>query len=186
VKDIIGQRQVLDRLPPLEARRTLGVRLAPDGNEIAEFKYLRSVAEEWRDKARTGHLSRPAAWLNLTTTVLKTLQYPLAATTFTEKQCTAIMAPVLEARLATSGICRTFPRDLVYGPLKYQGLALPNLYTVQGIEHILTIMEFGYDMRTLTGQLLKGNLEAVKLELGVGTPVFVTDFRKYGALATSS
>jgi hypothetical protein len=40
-------------------------------------------------------------------------------------------------------------------------------------------------MKTLTGQLLKGNLEALKLELGVGTPVFVTDFRRYGTLATS-
>jgi hypothetical protein len=47
-------------------------------------------------------------------------------------------------------------------------------------------MEFGYNMRTLTGQFLKGISEALKLELGVGTPVFVTDFRKYGALATSS
>jgi hypothetical protein len=45
-------------------------------------------------------------------------------------------------------------------------------------------MEFGYNMKTLTAQLLKVNLEALKLELGVGTPVFVTYFRKYGTLAT--
>jgi hypothetical protein len=159
----------------------LGVRLAPDGNETAEFNYLRSVAEEWRNKARTGHLPRPAAWLSLTTTVLKTLQYALPATTFTEKQCTAIMAPCLAAGLPTSRICRTFPRDLVYGPLKHQGLALLNLYTVQGIEHTLTVMEFGYNMKTLTGKSLKGNLD-----LGVGSPVFVTDLRRYGTLATSS
>jgi hypothetical protein len=37
VRDFTGQRQVLDRLSPSEARRTLGVRLAPDGNETAEF-----------------------------------------------------------------------------------------------------------------------------------------------------
>jgi hypothetical protein len=47
-------------------------------------------------------------------------------------------------------------------------------------------MEFGYNMKTLTGQLLKEDLEALKLELGVGTPVFVTDFRRYGTLVTSS
>jgi hypothetical protein len=96
------------------------------------------------------------------------------------------MAPVLEAGLPTSGICRAFPRDLVYGPLKYQGLALPNLHTVQGIENILTVMEFGYNMKTLTGQLLKGNVEALQLELGVGTPVFVKEFWRYGTLVTSS
>jgi hypothetical protein len=27
------------------------------------------MSEEWGDKARTGHLHRPAEWLNLTTTV---------------------------------------------------------------------------------------------------------------------
>jgi hypothetical protein len=84
------------------------------------------------------------------------------------------------------GYLSHFPPDLVYGPLKYQGFALPNPYTVQGKEHILTVMEFGYNIQALTGQLLKGNLEALKLELGVGTQVFVTDFRRYGTLATSS
>jgi hypothetical protein len=38
-------------------------------------------------------------------------------------------------------------------------------------------MEFGYIMKTLTVQLLKENLEALKLELGVGAPEFVTDCR---------
>jgi hypothetical protein len=152
------------------------------------INYLRSVAEEWRNKARTGHLPRPAAWLSFTTTVLKTLQYPLPVTTFTERQCAVIMVPCLVASLPTSRICRTFPRALVYGPLKNQGLALLKLSTVQGIEHTLTVMEFGYNMKTLTGKLLKGNLEALKLELpgGVGTPLFVTDFRRYGTLASLS
>jgi hypothetical protein len=95
------------------------------------------------------------------------------------------MAPCLAAGLSTSSICRTFPRALVYGPFKNQGLALPNVYTVQGIKHTLTVMECGYNMETLTGKLLIGNLEGLKLE-GVGTPVFVTDFRRYGTLATSS
>jgi hypothetical protein len=94
------------------------------------------------------------------------------------------MAPVLEAGLPTSGICRTFPRDVVYVPLKYQGIALSYLFIAQGIKYILTVVEFGYDIKTLTGQLLKGNLEALKLELGVGTPVFTTEFRRYGTLAT--
>jgi hypothetical protein len=39
----ISLSQILDRLLSSEARRTLGIRLAPDGNEIADFNYLRSV-----------------------------------------------------------------------------------------------------------------------------------------------
>jgi hypothetical protein len=95
------------------------------------------------------------------------------------------MAPVLEAELPTLGLWRTFPQDLVYGPLKYIGLALPNLYTVQGMEHISTIMEFGNNMKTLTGQLLKENLKALKLERS-RYPSAPHGLPRYGTLATSS
>ena len=42
---------------PNVARRTLGVRLAPDGNNEDEVKHLRGVAEKWKDHIRTGHLN---------------------------------------------------------------------------------------------------------------------------------
>jgi hypothetical protein len=63
-----------------------------------------------------------------------------------------------------------------------------SVYTVLGIEHkyIDSHGESGCNMKTLTGQLRKGNLEALQLELEVGTPVSVTDFRRYGTLATAS
>ena len=44
-------------LSPNVARRTLGVRLAPDGNNEDEVKHLRGVAEKWKDHIRTGHLN---------------------------------------------------------------------------------------------------------------------------------
>jgi hypothetical protein len=87
--------------------------------------------------------------------------------TFTEKECTAIMAPILAAGLPTSCICRNFPRALIYGPLKIKASHFP-FFTVQGIEHTLIVMEFGYNMKALTGQLLKCNLEALKAEVQFG------------------
>jgi hypothetical protein len=56
VHDSDGKAIQLERLPPHIARRTLGVRLAPDGNNSDEIKHLQSIAERWKDHIRTGHL----------------------------------------------------------------------------------------------------------------------------------
>jgi len=62
-------------------------------------------------------------------TILRKLINPLATTTFTVKQCTTIMKPVLSDGLPKAGIVCTVPRALVHGPLCYSGLNIPNLYS---------------------------------------------------------
>jgi hypothetical protein len=57
VRDCDGTVVELERLPPNIARRTLGVRLAPDGKNEDEVKHLRGVAEKWKDHIRTGHFN---------------------------------------------------------------------------------------------------------------------------------
>jgi hypothetical protein len=47
VKDMDGTRHVLTRLPVSEARHSLGVQTAPDGNNMQQVEYMRSIAEEW-------------------------------------------------------------------------------------------------------------------------------------------
>jgi hypothetical protein len=83
VKDCDGNRVQLERLPPHVARRTLGVRLAPDGNNKEEVAYLRGIAEKWNAYTRAGHLQRHEAWYALNATVMRTLDYPLLALTLT-------------------------------------------------------------------------------------------------------
>ena len=77
-----GARTQLTRLEPDQANRTLGVRLAPNGNEESQFQYMRKVAKEWKDQIRTGHLPRHLAWRSWQTSIMKTLEYPLSAMPF--------------------------------------------------------------------------------------------------------
>ena len=49
VRDSQGHMGPIERLTTSEARRTLGVRLAPDGNNEAEYKYLREQSQDWHD-----------------------------------------------------------------------------------------------------------------------------------------
>jgi hypothetical protein len=143
VRDCDGTVVELERLPPNVARRTLGVRLAPDGNNEDEVKHLRGVAEKWKDHIRTGHLQRHEAWYALTATVMKTIEYPLLALTLTERQCSHIMAQILMSGLPACGICRYFPRDVVYAPIKFQGVGLKNIYITMGLLRIDLIASEG-------------------------------------------
>jgi len=48
IKDADNKRISIPRLATSEARRTLGVRLAPDGNWDTEVEYLVSIAADWK------------------------------------------------------------------------------------------------------------------------------------------
>ena len=180
-----GERLPLERLASDDAQRTLGVRQAPDGNNEAQFQYMVGVAKEWADNIRTGHLPRRLTWQSLNTAILKTLEYPLTATTLTEKECGEIMKPILKAGLSHSGIVSTLPRDLVFSPIKYQGLGLPDLYVTQGITHIQQILKFCRS-QAITGTLLRCSMEELKVELGLPGPVLSKAFSAFGILATDS
>ena len=119
VRDAAGNITEIERLSVQRAERTLGVRLAPDGNNKAEFHFRLAAAQTWSDKVHSARLSHPLTWLSLTTSALKTQEYPLPATTFSPAECRQIMGKLLHRGLPACGIARTFPRALVHAPLCY-------------------------------------------------------------------
>ena len=186
VRDCDGNSKTIERLAVSEARRTLGVRLAPDGNNDEEAKFLRERAKDWADRVRTGHLPRRLVWESMNTTILKSLQYPLPATTLTAEQCRSIMAPLLAQGLASSGVVRSMPRVVVHGPIKFQGLGVPDLFTFQQTQHILRILKYCTVDDNITGQLIRHSLEATKLEIGCEGSVLLKSYDELGSLATST
>jgi hypothetical protein len=114
IRDCTGTVKLLERLEVNDARRTLGVRLAPDGNNAAEFEFLRERVSDWADRIRTGHLPRRLVWELWQTTIAKSIPYPLPATTLSESQCRSIMAPLLAQGLSGIGAARSMKRDVVY------------------------------------------------------------------------
>jgi len=52
-----GTHITIPRLEPWEAQQTLGVWLAPDGNNDAEVQYLSQVTAEWHTKMATAQIS---------------------------------------------------------------------------------------------------------------------------------
>jgi len=76
------------------------------------------------------------------------------------------------AALPAMVINRNFPRAVAHGPRSHQGLNLPNLFTKQLIAHVMTILWFGPQQDDPTGHLLKANVEAFRLEVGLCGQVF--------------
>ena len=183
VKDCDGNVVQLERLPPHTARRTLGVRLAPDGNNKEEIQHLRLIAEKWNAHIRAGHLQRHEAWYALTATVMRTIEYPLLALTLSARDCSYIMAPILSRGLPACGICRNFPRDVTYAPSKFQGIGLKNIFITMGLLRIDAIVHEG-QASSITGCLIRTSIEAAKLEVGLGSTLFQSNFQQFGKLAT--
>jgi len=104
-----GSKVTIPRLDTSKARRTLGVRLAPDGNNQAEFLHLREESTHWKDRMMKANLPRSAADFALRQVLMPKLRYPLVATTFSETQCKGIMQPVLQLGLPALGINQNFP-----------------------------------------------------------------------------
>ena len=171
VRDKNNRVEELDSLSFKDAKEMVGVFLAPDGNQKAQVTALEEKSKEWATKIRASPLDSDAVWIALNCTILKGLEYPLAATTLSKRQLDKVMSPVLSTALPRSGFARTFPHAVVYGPVGYQGLGITSLYEYQFCRHIQDLVDQSW-RQTPTGKLLQANLEAVKIEAGLLGPLF--------------
>jgi hypothetical protein len=176
----------IEKVSVQEGKRTLGVRLAPDGNCQEEFMYLTKEADCWAEKIWTGMLPKKYTWQAYTSTIMAKLSYALPSTTFTEQQCYRIGKNLVAATLQKLGINKNFPRDLAYAPPELQGLGITNLFIKQGSEILFRVFKFMIDDNSLTGHLLQNSYQYLQLELGHCNNVFLLRFSEWGGLATHS
>ena len=181
-RDKNNNRVELQYLPSDKAQTMLGVELAPDGNNDLQFQTLLQKAKDNAELIRTsGHLLHSEAWIALTTMAIKSIEYGLPASTFTEKQLTSIMTPLLQVYLPRSGIQRNIKRDLLYGPISLQGFGLHNPYLTQGIAQITDIIDHQWK-NTITGKLIHQSLEHLRIEIGCNFPILSTSIDRFELL----
>merc|ERR1712018_377918 len=94
----------------------------------------------------------------VSTTIMKLLQYPLPALTLSKKQCDDLVKPIHAVGLTQSGICRKFPKDLIYGSKELHGLGWDDLYVDQGTSKVEILLEH-ISSQSMTGKLLRSAIE---------------------------
>ena len=112
-----------------------------DGNNTVQHAELRKKTEDFAECMRTGFLSKNDAWYAINTTIMKTLEYPMTATTISEENWEHIMVPLLAAGLPRAGMARTFPRDILFGPTTVQGFGIIHPWYHQQILHLIALLE---------------------------------------------
>ena len=172
----------LERLEVTEARETLGVYIAMNGNQTAQFQKLRDIATRWADQVRCGRLNTIEAWFSLNHSVMKALEYPLLTTSLTRHQCDTIMQKLLTAALPKLHIAISFPKVARFGPRRYHGLGISHLWTTQGIEKLWAAYRHG-DADTIPGYQIRCSLELAMLEVGVPT-LLSQPFKRFHKLIT--
>jgi hypothetical protein len=115
----------------------------------------------------------------------RTLCYPLSAINLTKKQCDNLMIPLLSYVLPAIGVCRTFPRDLIFAPTKYLGLGLKHIHTVQEITRLTDIL-YHVMQDSLLGSLYKTSLSGLILEIGLDSPLHSISYQRFEHVVTPS
>jgi hypothetical protein len=116
---------------------------------------------------------------------MKSLEYPLMATSLSKAQCDHIMKPIRAAVLPALGINCHMSLVVAHGPQQYQGLGVPDLWTVQGILKLWLATQHG-DAPTINGHQLRASMELHTIEIGLPGHLLQQHYQTYRQLATNS
>jgi hypothetical protein len=116
---------------------------------------------------------------------MKSLEYPLTATSLSKSQCDKIMKPIRAAALSALGMNHHLTKIIVHGPQRYQGVGIPDLWTVQGILKLWLAIHHG-DTKTITGHQLHASIELQTIKIGLPGDLLQQDFKIFGQLSMLS
>jgi hypothetical protein len=168
-----------------QAEETLGVFLAPTGTLTGQLNKFNAKIQQWTEKLAAGRLSKSEMWTAVQSTILRTLAYPLPAINVTRPDWDKTLGPLLTTVLPRLGVCRQFPRAMVFAPTKYFGLGFRHLHTDQEIQRLKDLV-FHTANDTITGRLYRASLELMHIELGSFLPLHRLSLELLGSLVTDS
>ena len=113
---------------------------------------------------------------------MKTLEYPLCATTLTRQECNRLVKSIHDAAFPKAHLCRTIPHDIRYGSKDALGLGLDDLYISQGLDKIIFFME-EINGKSMSRPLLRANFEWAMIHVGIGEKsLFDINYNDFGHL----
>lgn len=169
---------VIKRIEPTDTFRTLGVHVTPDGTSKGAFTILQDIALNYASILTGTHVTRQEALTTYIQYILPKLRYQPPLLALTLKQCDTLQSIILKAVLPKLHINRHTARSIVHGPIELGGLALPHIYTMQGVDK-LNLLLGHLRLQDRTGQLIHADLSYLQLLSGSGTMVLNLNQAQY-------
>ena len=106
------------------------------------------------------------------------ITYCSPAANFTKQQCDRIQSPFYQVLLPMMGFNRHMPRAVIFGPKRYGGRGMMDLYTETGVQHIETITRH-LRHGTMCGDSSMISAEVYQVFLGTEKFFLECDSRRY-------
>ena len=153
--------------------------MAADGNWTREFGKWKAEAAMFARKVKNARFSRSCGGRVYSCLWMSKLRYIATVVCFTQAQSEKINRKVVTQCLPASGFNRNFPRKVVFGPVRFGGMAWESCLSVQIMEKIKFIITHMRRMDKL-GNLLKILLEVLQLQSGLCENILVTEIKWQG------
>ena len=183
IKNSQGDLQQIEQLDIKTGWKGLGIVSAPNGNWNDHVTYLlKEKIQPWNIAIKSTYLFKHDVYRSATTSIFKSVEYTLPATSLTSTQCKTINTNLHKTYLPRIGIESHLPLVYRYSSHRYQGLGSFDTEVQQFIEKI-KIFLFHAGTKSQLGQFIQISLESLHLLIGVNTPIFQLPYSKYGILA---
>ncbi len=146
-----------------KATKTLGVWLAPNGDDSAQVKHLRSLATEVSSTLILSQLKQTEAYLAYKLCWIPTVSYSLSTTAIAQADLISIQAPATQSFLRKIWFNKHHPPAAAFGPIALGGLELRDLYIEQGIARIKSLLSHVYNS---TGVMMLLLIHTLQMEAG--------------------
>ena len=163
-------------------RRTLGVRLSPDGSFVDEFSHCQQLALKWIHNISIAPLSQEETYTAYCTMWRPSFKFLLPITSSTKKQCKTLQRVFTGPFLAKMGISRSTSQTLVFVPCCHSGISIAKNWVQQGLHYLLGLLSYQDKVRNL----LKVNINLLQLIIGLPDPPLTYSLPHISTLAPPS
>jgi hypothetical protein len=170
--------EVIPRLDTTEAYRTLGVYISPSGLQKWQVQILWQYTMDYYTNVSSSSFTAEEALLSYTSYLRPRLSYPLPCTSLTQTQCRHIQVPALAALLPKMHLNRHTPHAVLFGPMKYGRLAMPDTYTDQGYGQLRFLIGHLH-LADEVGDLIKIASSHLQVQVGSATQFFCLPYPPY-------
>ena len=160
----------IQRIESDEANKVLGVRVSIDGTWKVEFTNWVAKGRSFANAVRMAKFNRTCGLKIFQFIWTAKVRYPMSIIGFSKRQCKRIESPVVSACLSAAGLCRTFPRAVVYAPVHLGGLGWLSMQTIQAQE-MVTITLKHVKMNDTVGKLILISLQLAQVTAGISKPL---------------